>query len=245
MQYGQPQFHLPRVSRFVKAFIIVAAICFLLQLIFETAMRLQLSEYIGFVPARLAMGFVWQPFTYVLLHSGIFHLLFNLLVIWSMGSELEDRWGSAFFIFYFFVCALGGAAVYGIFSILGWGTSPWVPVIGSSAAVYGLLMAYGILFGDRPLYFFMLFPMPARYFVLILGAIELVSSVFYSRNGVAHTAHLGGMVTGFFTLIAMAKWRARKKETDVESLQRQKRLKNASHLKLVAGEEDDDPKHWH
>jgi membrane associated rhomboid family serine protease len=115
--------------------------------------------------------------------------------------------------------------------------------------VYGLLLAYGILFGERTMYFFMLFPMPAKYFVMLLGGIGLVSSVFYGRSGVSHLAHLGGMLFGFLFLISMAAWRRRSK-ADVQEAQnqkdRQKRLKKAGHLRLVQGEEDEEsgPKHW-
>jgi membrane associated rhomboid family serine protease len=115
--------------------------------------------------------------------------------------------------------------------------------------VYGLLLAYGILFGDRIMYFFMLFPMPAKYFVALLGGVELVSSVFYGGGGVAHLAHLGGILFGFLFLMAMAAWRRRARTENVTAQahrNRQKRLKKAGHLRLVQGEEEDDdgPKHW-
>ncbi|NUM88676.1 MAG: rhomboid family intramembrane serine protease, partial [Bdellovibrionales bacterium] len=102
------------------------------------------------------------------------------------------------------------------------------------------------LYGDRPLYFFMLFPMPARWFVLLLGGIELVSSMFYSNAGVAHLAHLGGMLTGVVFLAALARWRQRMRSDlvrDRQRQERQQRLQKAGHLKLVRGREggnDDD-----
>ncbi len=121
-------------------------------------------------------------------------------------------------------------------------------MVGSSAVVYGLLLAYGILFGDRVMLFFMIFPMQARYFVMVLGGIELLSSVFYGADGIAHIAHLGGMAFGFLFLMALAAWRQRTKGAyrgQKEAKDRQKRIKKADHLRLVRESDDDDgPKSW-
>lgn len=235
----------PRMTPVVKVLLILSAVIFVLQLTLEAGAGIRLSEYLGFVPARLLSGWLWQLVTYAFLHSGLFHLLFNLLVIWTVGSELEGLWGVKTFLSYCFVAALGGAIVYGVFSLASLGTSPYVPMVGSSGVVYGLLLAYGILFGERQMYFFMLFPMPAKYFVMLLGGIELISSVFYSKDGVAHTAHLGGFVFGFLFLMAMAQWRQRAKNQASGGGERKKRLKKSNHLRLIRGEDDDeDPKTW-
>lgn len=243
------QFSAPPVSPAVKVLLAVSALGFLAQLVCEQFWGIPLAAYLGFVPARLLSFWIWQPITYSFLHAGMFHLLFNLLVVWSVGSELERLWGVRTFLAFYLVCAVGGAVTHGVFSLLGIGPGPMFPVIGSSGVVYGLLLAYGILFGDRMMYFFMLFPLEARYFVLLLGAIELVSSVFYGRDGVAHLAHLGGMAMGFLFLASMAAWRRREREqaqSDPEARERRKRLKKAGHLKLVRDDDDDDdePKTW-
>lgn len=242
------QFAAPRLTLVVKLVLIISAVMFLLQLVAD-ASGFTISPFLGFVPARLPEGWIWQPFTYAFLHAGLFHLLFNLLVIWTVGSELEALWGQKTFLGYFFVCALGGALTHGLFSLFGIGPGALSPVVGSSGVVFGLLLAYGILFGERTMYFFMLFPMPAKYFVMLLGAIEIVSSVFYGKSGVAHLAHLGGMAFGFLFLTSMASWRRRsRKEAQSAQTQkdRKKRLKKAGHLRLVPGEENDEdgPKHW-
>jgi membrane associated rhomboid family serine protease len=228
--------------------LISSGVLFLLQLILETFGGFSLTPLLGFVPVRMLSGWFWQLFTYSFLHASMFHLLFNLLVIWTVGSELESLWGSRTFTAFYVVCALGAALTHGGFALLGIGGGPETPVIGSSGVVYGLLLAYGILFGERTMYFFMLFPMQARFFVLLLGAVELVSSVFSGRDGVSHLAHLGGMVAGFGCLAAMALWKKRQRlaaATDHVSKERKKRLKKAGHLRLVPGsEEEDEPKHW-
>jgi membrane associated rhomboid family serine protease len=242
------QFATPRMTPVVKIVLIASAVLFVLDLVGQRT-GFSLSAWFGFVPARLLEAWVWQPFTYPFLHAGLFHLLFNLLVIWTIGAELEALWGTRTFVGFFFVCAVGAAMTHGVFSLLGIGPGALSPVVGSSGVVYGLLLAYGLLFGERTMYFFMLFPMPAKYFVALLGAIELVSSVFYGQSGVAHLAHLGGMLFGFLFLASMAAWR-RRARTDHQEAQvqrdRQKRLKKAGHLRLVQGEEEDEnsPKHW-
>ena len=232
----------------IRALLIASVAIFVLQQILEKAAGVNLMEWLGFVPAQLVRGHIWQLFTYSFLHSGLFHLLFNLLVLWTVGSELEDLWGPRTLSGFFVVCALGAAVTYGIFAVFNVGGSPNLPMVGSSGVVYGLLLAYGILFGDRVMYFFMLFPMQARYFVMLLGAIELFSSVFNGRDGIAHTAHLGGMVTGFLFLMAMARWRQRGKrqaKADQADKDRKKRLKKSGHLRLINGEDgDDEPKTW-
>ncbi len=236
---------MPRMTPFVKGMLIASVVGLLAYLGLKSA-GFNLAAVLGFVPARVLDLWLWQPFTYVLLHGSLLHLLFNGLILWSLGSELEAGWGTKLFGVYWVVCGLGAALTYGIFSVIGIGPGPVEPVIGSSGAVYGLLAAYGILYGDRPLYFFMLFPMPARYFVLVLGGVELISSVFYSNAGVAHLAHLGGMITGVVFLAALARWRQRMRGDLVRDRQRQdrqQRLQKSGHLKLVQGKggrNDDD-----
>ncbi len=240
-----PQLAAPPMTPLVKGVLIASVLFFLLQLAGDS-LGFSLVGVLGFVPAKLAEGWIWQVFTYVFLHGGLFHMLFNLLVIWSVGGELENLWGTKVFAAFFVVCAVGAAIVHGIFSLVSIGPGALSPVVGSSGVVYGLLLAYGILFGERMMYFFLLFPMPAKYFVMILGAIELVSSVFYGKDGISHLAHLGGMAFGFFFLISMAAWRRRSRgdhKFAQEERERKKRLKKAGHLRLVA-EEDEDPKHW-
>ncbi|MCU0228281.1 MAG: rhomboid family intramembrane serine protease [Bryobacterales bacterium] len=141
-------------------------------------------------------GAVWQFVTYLFLHSpvGIFHILFNMLTLWMFGTDLERDWGTRFFLKYYFVCGIGaGFLDFAIRSVYG----PMdVRTIGASGAIYGLLLAYGMLYPNRTILFMFLFPLPARYFVAIIGAIAFFSS-FQSGSGISHLAHLGGMLFGF------------------------------------------------
>jgi len=145
---------------------------------------------------------VWQPITYMFLHAGIFHILFNMLALWMFGVELERMWGSRFFVQYYFVCGVGAALTTALLSFLpgSFGQQLYYSLtIGASGAVYGVLLAYALYFPSRPIYMYFVFPIPAKYFVAIIGAISLLSSMS-AGGGIAHTTHLGGLVAGYLYL---------------------------------------------
>jgi membrane associated rhomboid family serine protease len=145
---------------------------------------------------------LWQLGTYMFLHGGIFHLLFNMLALWMFGVELERMWGTRYFARYYLTTGVGAAVLTVLLSLMPgtFGAQLYYSLtVGASGAVYGLLLAYGLYFPNRPIYMYMVFPIPAKYFVLIMGAISLFSSLGES-SGVAHTAHLGGLVVGYVYL---------------------------------------------
>ncbi len=162
-----------------------------------------LTLLFGLVPAAVVGQLrVWQLVTYMFLHGGLFHILFNMLALWMFGTELERVWGTRYFLKFYFVTGIGAAALTVLFSMLPFAFAQQVyysVVIGASGAVYGLLLAYGLYFPDRPIYMYFVFPIPARIFVLILGAIELLSSVS-APGGVANATHLGGLLVGYIFL---------------------------------------------
>lgn len=174
------------------------------------------TSLFGLIPALvLDRYYVWQPLTYMFLHSiaNPTHILFNMLLLWWLGSELESRWGTKFFTIYYFVCGLGAAILYMltvfVYALYSGNMQPLLnPVIGASGAIFGLMMAYAIVFGERVMLFMFMFPMKAKFFVLILGVMELM---FVVNNGIAESqeanlAHLGGLVTGFCFLIGWAQF---------------------------------------
>ena len=166
---------------------IIMGIVFLLQMFITR----EIDFYFGLIPLLVwKKYFLWQLFTYIFLHGGFSHIFFNLLALWMFGGELENYWGSKKFLFYFFFCGIGA----GIFTVL----FSSYPVIGASGAIYGILLAYGWLFPNRPILIYFLFPIPAKYMVIIFGLIELFSSSSGSGGGIAHLTHLGGLVFGFF-----------------------------------------------
>lgn len=144
----------------------------------------------------------WQLVTYSFLHGGLAHIFFNMLALWMFGVQIENSWGSRRFAIFYFVCVIGA----GILQLLVmWGTP--VPTLGASGGVFGVLLAFGMMFPNQ--YIMMLFPpipMKAKYFVILYGAIELFTGVTGTASGVAHFAHLGGMLFGF---VLIQYWRGR------------------------------------
>ena len=184
----------------VKILIIANIVVFGLNLIVP-AMTIRL----GLVPAAVFGEWaVWQPITYMFLHDtgGVGHILINMLSLWMFGTELERTWGTRFFTKYYFITGIGAAASTLVLSMLPFSFADgmyYSVTVGASGAIYGLLLAYGLYFPNRPIYVYLVFPIPAKYFVMIIGAIAFVSSIG-GPGGVAHSAHLGGLVVGYLYL---------------------------------------------
>lgn len=186
----------------VRAIIIANVVLFLLTLVAPAAV----IGVLGLSPAALIFeGRLWQVVTYLFVHSpsSFGHILFNMLAVWMFGVELERRWGTAFFTKYYFVCGVGAGLCTIAVSLLPIGPAEAVyrsVTIGASGAVYGLLMAWALLFPHRTILFMFIFPLPARMFVLLIGAIAFLSALGASGGPVANIAHLGGLVAGWLYL---------------------------------------------
>jgi membrane associated rhomboid family serine protease len=142
--------------------------------------------------------YIWELFTYMFLHWGFFHIIFNMFALWMFGSDLESLWGPHRFLTYYFLTGIGaGISDVAVNAVLG---NTGTATVGASGAIYGLLLAYGMLFPDRPIYLYLLIPIKAKWFVAIMGVIELVSSFGTPGSGISHVAHLGGMLFGFLYL---------------------------------------------
>jgi membrane associated rhomboid family serine protease len=142
----------------------------------------------------LRRGEIWQLVTYMFLHGGIGHILFNMLALWMFGSAVEQTWGTRRFLQYYFICGIG-AGVCVVLANLAFGDI-YQRVIGASGAIYGLLLAFGMLFPDQEILLMFLFPIKAKYAVMIFGAIAFLSS-FQGGGPVSNLAHLGGMLVGY------------------------------------------------
>jgi membrane associated rhomboid family serine protease len=180
----------------VKWIIIANIVVFVVALAFPV-----LVEYLGLIPEQvIRRQWIWQPVTYMFLHRDMFHILFNMLGIWMFGVELERMWRTRFFLKYYAVTGIGAAATTVILSLLPFAFSPMMynaVTMGASGALYGLLLAFALYFPNRPILMFLLFPIPAKYFVMIIGAISFLSSIGGGNSGIAHAAHLGGLVFGY------------------------------------------------
>jgi membrane associated rhomboid family serine protease len=188
--------------------------------------------------------FLWQPVTYMFLHAmNPFHIVFNLLTLWWLGGELERLWGKRFFLFYYLACGIGAALIFAfgvnIYSAFT-GNEQILrqPVVGASGAVFGLLLAYGMIYGERTMLFLLIFPMKARYFVMILAGIELMNLLGDGfGGGVAYLCHLGGLLVGYLILKFLPKIK--------EYLIRRRTETHGRRLKLVVDNDSTKrPKYW-
>ncbi len=144
---------------------------------------------------------IWQPFTYLFLHDprGVSHILLNMLMLFFVGKTLEETWGLEKFLRFYFLCGIGAAfCVIVVGYLIG---EKNVPTIGASGAIFGLLLAFGMLFPDATILFGMVFPIKAKYAVMILGAIAFLGTL-KGGGAISHIAHLGGMLCGFLVLRA-------------------------------------------
>ena len=183
----------------VQAIIIANIVMFIGLMVAPTL----LISLLGLTPeAVLTRGWVWQPVTYLFLHADVFHILFNMLAVWMFGVDLERRWGTQAFVRYYAVTGVGAGISAILASLLPIGPSSYnIPTIGASGAVYGLLMAWGIIFPHRTILFLGVFPLAARVFVLIMGGIVLAQSLNQGGGtGVSNAAHLGGLIAGYWYL---------------------------------------------
>ena len=233
MQYQtrQTMFGPGGMTPVVKFLLIVNVAVFVLQALLGSVADYRLTLYFGLVPALVLQEFyLWQLFTYQFLHGGLFHILFNMLAVWMFGCDLERRWGSDFFLRYYFISVIGGGILNTLFvpNQLG-------PSIGASAGVYGILLAYGLIYPNRIIYFYFLFPIKMKHFVWIIGAIALYSSITAGQSGIAHLAHLGGMVFGYIYLRGFNPWDRVRDYFDRRRLNRLKRR-----FQVYSGGKDDD-----
>jgi membrane associated rhomboid family serine protease len=174
---------------------------FMLQL----AGGLPLVEYFALWPpaasgARIGPGFeLWQLVTYSFLHGSMLHLMFNMLALYTFGRDVERLFGSQWYLQYYFASVVAAAVSHLV--VTGWLGAPPVPTVGASGGIYGLLLAYGVYFPRRTvILLFPPIPLPARAFVVIFAALELYLGVKGTAQGIAHFAHLGGMLGGWLMI---------------------------------------------
>jgi membrane associated rhomboid family serine protease len=166
----------------------------------EASGMMGLGEFALWPPVGFDSRFeAWQLVTYAFLHGSLTHIFFNMLGLYMFGSEVERLFGSRFYALYYLGCVVSAALCH--LAVTGWmGASPH-PMVGASGGVYGLLLAFGVYFPHRRvLLLFPPIPLPARVFVIAFAAIELVLGVTGTQAGVAHFAHLGGMIGGWLMI---------------------------------------------
>ncbi len=174
-----------QVTPLVKILLIANAGVFLLTLVVG---RGAMFDLFAFSPGRL-LERPWGMVTYMFLHAGLWHLLMNLLFIFFFGPRLEARWGSQLFLKFYLVCGLGGVLLSFAFSD--------AAIVGASAACYGVMLAFAMMWPNQRVYVWALFPVKVKWLVGFLVALSFASAIGASQDGVAHLAHLGGAAVGF------------------------------------------------
>ncbi|MDZ7374878.1 MAG: rhomboid family intramembrane serine protease, partial [candidate division KSB1 bacterium] len=191
-----------RLTPAVRALLIVNGVVYVLQHVVGRSFVLTF----GLVPAlAVERLLLWQIVTYMFLHGGIFHLLFNLFALWMFGSEVEAELGTRRFFRFYLLSGVGGALLYLLFR-----AHSYVPVIGASAAIYGVLVGFAVLFPQRmvTLLLFLVLPVNLRAWQLagLFVGISLLFGVTGTSDGVAHLAHLGGALVGYLFLAGGRLW---------------------------------------
>ncbi|HES59798.1 MAG: rhomboid family intramembrane serine protease [Calditrichaceae bacterium] len=176
----------------IKNIIFINAVIFLMQVL-NQSLEQMIFRYFALIPSEIIYHFkVWQLVSYMFLHADFWHIFFNMFILWMFGSELEREWGTKEFLKYYFITGIGA----GVFNLL----LSSAPTIGASGAVYGIMLAYALRFPDRMVYIYFLFPVKVKYMMAFLVLVSFFSTFSSSGDGIAHAAHLGGIVVGFVYL---------------------------------------------
>jgi membrane associated rhomboid family serine protease len=236
---SQMQFQAPTLSPINKKLLISLVTVFLLTTIMKQTGGVSLEMILGLSTAGILKGKIWGIFTYAFIETSMMGILFNGLLIWFVGSDLELRWGKATYLKFLFFSIVGPAVVYFLIGLFLGKTNPayYTPLMGINGFSYALLVSYAVIFPDRQFTFMFLFPMKAKYFCMLLGGIELYMGLF-SSNPTASLAHLAAMGTGFGFL----KFRSLRAVAD--NFKKKNRTKNSNLYIVKEDEDDNEPKYW-
>lgn len=178
----------------VKHLLIINVLCYAAYYILSKQGIVDLNYWLGIWTPSTGNFRLWQPLTYMFMHGSFDHLFFNMFSLWMFGAVLERYWGTRRFLFYYLVCGIGA----GLLNLL----VPGVHLsVGASGAIYALLLAFGMMFPNEYIYLYFLVPIKTKWFIIGMIALELFEGIFRSYDGVAHFAHLGGMLIGFLLIL--------------------------------------------
>ena len=162
-----------------------------------------LFQIFGLVPRAVFQEYkLWQTLTYLFIHGGFIHILFNMFVLWMFGKDLEIDWGKNEFLIFYFVCGIGAGLITVLISM-----NSFVPIVGASGAIYGVLVAYGFTYPNRIVYLYGLFPLKVKYLILGLGLIAFFASLSAAQSSVSHITHLSGMIIGIIYILFNFRWK--------------------------------------
>lgn len=183
------------------------------------------------VPGKIYEGVpqLWRLVTYMFVHAGFAHILFNMLVVWWFGSPLEQIWGQKKFLKYYFITGIGAGIVCVPFY------PPQIPIVGASGAIFGLLMAFALIYPNARVYLWFLIPIKVKYLVIAFAVIELTATMSYmgghGASNIANIAHLSGMAIGYFYLRGFM---------DIRAFWRRRKMKKTRRAYRVMKDDDND-----
>ncbi len=241
---NQSQIHIPTLTKVNKIILIVMGVLFILSSILKASGGIGLVSYLGLSPAMFFSGHIYEIATYPFIASGVFDILFNGLLLWFIGSELESQWGATRYIAFLTTSTIGAGIIYLLVSTLflsGSGLFGY-PLYGMHGAGSALCLAYAVLYPDRIFTFMLIFPMRAKYFCMILVGMLLFNG-FFTPGKVLAWGHLGAMAFGYgwMHLIASPKW---KKFTSDQEKKQKMRSKSKANLRIVKDDDEKPPKYW-
>ena len=205
----------------VKNLLILNVLFFLATIACDVVLRIDLADYLGLHYIGASDFQPFQLVTYMFMHGNFAHLFFNMFALWMFGNTLENIWGPNRFLLFYFICGIGAGLIQELVQYIQYVTTlqgyenvriaanqiipmseylNMLTTVGASGAVYGILLAFGMMFTNSTLYIYFAIPIKAKWFVLIYGIIELFSG-FTSVDNVAHFAHLGGMLFGLILIL--------------------------------------------
>lgn len=200
----------------VKNLLIINVLFFLATMAADVVLRIDLKDYLGLHYIGASDFQPYQLVTYMFMHGDFGHLFFNMFALWMFGNTLENIWGPNRFLLFYFACGIGAGLVQELVQYIQYATTlqgyanvnmgglsqylNLLTTVGASGAVYGILLAFGMMFPNSTLYIYFAIPIKAKWFVLIYGIIELFAG-FSAVDNVAHFAHLGGMLFGLILIL--------------------------------------------
>ncbi|WP_417334857.1 rhomboid family intramembrane serine protease [Halobacteriovorax marinus] len=241
---NQTQIQIPTLTKVNKIILIVMGVLFLLSSILKATSGAGLVSYLGLSPAMFFSGHIYEIVTYPFIASGVFDVLFNGLLLWFIGSELESQWGVKRYIAFLVTSTIGAGLVYLLVATVFLSDTGLFgyPLYGMHGAGSALCLAYAVLYPDRIFTFMLIFPMRAKYFCMILVGMLLFNG-FFTPGKVLAWGHLGAMAFGYgwMHLISSPKWKGIVQRAEK---QRTARPKSKAKLRIVKDEDEKPPKYW-
>ena len=187
----------------VKLLLIINIAVFILMVLSGQRDRDIIIRIFGLIPNAISNEYkFWQTVTYLFIHDGPIHIIFNMFLLWVLGKDLEIDWGQKKFLIFYFICGIGAGLITWLVNM----NSPR-PVVGASGAVYGVLIAYGFTYPNRMVYLYGLFPLKVKYMVLGLGVIAFFASLSAAQSKISHITHIAGMIIGIIYILFNFRWK--------------------------------------